>query len=155
MHAIFRGAALLTSAALVASAAGEPLVGKWLLKSQQVSGQDVASRPLTLDIRPAGDALEFEYSVVLNNSRAVSLRFVAQLDGSASEVKDAQGRKIGTAKVLRGTPLNYSVILEGPGRPTASGKMKLSADRKTLVCESDSAAPGGAQTHTVQVFARQ
>jgi len=137
-----------------ASPAPEPLVGKWLLKSQQVSGQDIASRPLTLEIRPVGDALEFEYSVTLNNSRVVSLRFVAKLDGSPGDIKDAQGRKIGTAKVARASAGEYSVILEGPNRPTASGKMKLSADRKTLVCESDSAAPGG-KTHTVQIFARQ
>jgi hypothetical protein len=70
-------------------------------------------------------------------------------------VKDAQGRKIGTAKVMRGGALEYLVTLEGPNRPTASGRMKLSADRGTLVCDSDSVAPGGAKTHTVQVFTRQ
>jgi hypothetical protein len=148
-------AAFLILGTLPASAAGEPLVGRWLLKSQQVSGQESAARPLTLDIRPVGDAFEFEYSVPLNQSRTVSLRFVARLDGTAGEVKDAQGRKIGTAKVMRGGALEYLVTLEGPNRPTASGRMKLSADRGTLVCDSDSVAPGGAKTHTVQVFTRQ
>ena len=47
------------------------------------------------------------------------------------------------------------MTLGGPNRPTASGKMKLTADGKTLVCESDSATPGGVKTHTVQVFTRQ
>jgi hypothetical protein len=155
MRASIRSVAFLIVGTLGASAAVEPLVGKWLLKSQQVSGQETPSRPLTLDIRPMGDALEFEYSVPSKESKAVSLRFVARLDGSASEVKDAQGRKIGTARVLRGSGLEYSVTLEGPNRPTASGKMKLSADRRTLVCDSDSAAPGGAKTHTIQIFARQ
>jgi hypothetical protein len=37
------------------------------------------------------------------------------------------------------------VIRECSNRATASGKMKLPADRKTLVCEPDSAAPGGRQ----------
>jgi hypothetical protein len=155
MRASVRRLTFLIAGTLLASAAVEPLVGRWLLKSQQVSGQETASHPLTLDIRPMGDALEFEYSVPLNQSKAVSLRFVAHLDGSASEVKDAQGRRIGTARVLRGSALEYSLTLEGPNRPTASGKMKLSADRRTLECDSDSAAPGGAKTHTVQVFARQ
>ena len=155
MLAPCRAAAFPLAAMLLAAAAGEPLVGKWLLKSQQISGQETVSRPLTLEIRPMGDALEFEYSVPVDQSKAVSLRFVARLDGSASEVQDAQGRKIGMAKVLRGSALEYSVVLEGPNRPTASGKMKLSADRKTLVCDSDSTAPGGARTHTVQIFARQ
>jgi hypothetical protein len=155
MSGSVRMAALLIFGAFLASAAVEPLVGRWSLKSQQVSGQEAASRPLTLEIRPVGDAIEFEYSVPLNTGKSVSLRFVARLDGSASEIKNAQGNKIGTAKVLRGSGLEYSVTLEGPNRPTASGKMKLSVDRKTLVCESDSAAPGGGKTHTVQVFARQ
>lgn len=137
------------------SAAADPLAGKWLLTSQQISGQDAASRPLTLEIRPLGNALEFEYSVPLKNSRVVSLRFVARLDGSPGDIKDARDRKIGTAKVLRNGAGEYSVLLEGPNRPTASGKMKLSADGKTLTCTSDSTAPGGARTHTVQIFARQ
>jgi hypothetical protein len=155
MRRALRWAAVLTAGTLLASAAAEPLVGRWLLKSQQVSGQETPLRPLTLEIRPAGDALEFEYSVPSNASKAVSLRFVARLDGSVSDVKDAQGRKIGTARISRGNGMEYSLILEGPNRPTASGKMKLSADRSTLVCDSDSVAPGGARTHTTQVFSRQ
>ena len=133
----------------------EPLAGKWLLKSQQVGGQNIVSRPLTLEIRPVGDAFEFEYSVALNNSRVVSLRFVARLDGSAGDIKDARAQKIGTAKVRRAGAGEYAVNLEGPQRPAASGKMKLSGDGKMLTCESDSIAPGGAKTHTVQVFVRQ
>jgi len=155
IRATFRTAALAIALAVLSSAAVEPLVGTWLLKSQQVSGEDASSPPLTLEIRPVGDALEFAYSVPHNNSRVVSLHFVARLDGSATDVQDAQGRKIGTARVQRAGALVYSVSLEGPNRPTASGTMKLSADRKTLVCESDSAPPGAAKIHTVQVFSRQ
>jgi hypothetical protein len=141
--------------ALLTAAPAQPLVGRWLLRSQQISGQESALRPLLLEITAVGGALQFEYSVPSKVSKAITLSFVARLDGSASEVKDAQGRKIGTAKVLRGSALEYSLTLEGPNRPTASGRMKLSADRATLECESDSVAPGGSRTHTVQVFARQ
>jgi hypothetical protein len=150
-----RGFLLLALCAMAHSAAVESLVGKWLLKNQQVSGQDAPSRPLTLEIRPVGDALEFEYSVALNNARVVSLRFVARLDGSPGDIQDARGQKIGVAKVQRAKAGEYSVNLEGPNRPAASGRMKLSADQKTLTCESDSTAPGGGKTHTVQVFIRQ
>ena len=150
-----RWTALLVATALLRAAPVEPLVGRWLLKSQQVSGQETGLRPLLLDITAVGGALQFEYSVPSKASEAITLSFVARLDGSASEVKDAQGRKVGTAKVLRGSALEYSLILEGPNRPTASGKMRLSADRATLQCESDSVSPGGARTHTIQVFARQ
>jgi len=141
--------------ALLTAAPAQPLVGRWLLRSQQISGQESALRPLLLEITAVGGALQFEYSVPSKVSKAITLSFVARLDGSASEVKDAQGRKIGTAKVLRGSALEYSLTLEGPNRPTASGRMKLSPDRATLECESDSVAPGGSRTHTVQVFARQ
>lgn len=146
---------LLVALGCAFAATPEALVGKWLLKSQQVGGQDAAGRPLTLEIRPVGEAFEFEYSVALNNSRVVSLRFVARLDGSPGDIKDARGQKIGTAKLRRAGAGEYAVNLEGPQRPTASGKMKLSGDGKTLTCESDSVAPGGAKTHTVQVFGRQ
>lgn len=146
---------LLAACSLAWSADPEPLVGKWRLKSQQVSGKEMESRPLTLEIRPAAGALEFVYSVPESNSMVVSLRFAVRLDGTAGDVKDAQGRKIGTAKVGRMGAGEYSMTLEGPHRPTASGKMKLSADGKSLVCESDAAAAGGGHIHTVQTFVRQ
>ena len=150
-----RGVLFLAACSLAWSAGSEPLVGRWLLKSQRISGHETPSRPLALEIRPADDALTFEYSVPASNARAVSLRFAARLDGTPGDIKDAQGRKIGTAKVLRTGVGEYSVTLEGPNRPTASGRMRLSSDGKTLTCESDASAPGGAPTHTVQTFARQ
>jgi hypothetical protein len=150
-----RWTALLVAAALLTAAPAEPLVGRWLLKSQQISGQETALRPLLLEITAVGAALQFEYSVPSKASKAITLSFVVRLDGSAADVQNAQGRKIGTAKVSRGSALEYLLTLEGPNRPTASGKMKLSADRGTLECDSDSVAPGGVRTHTVQVFARQ
>ena len=136
-----RGVAFLLAGTLLAAAPAEPLVGKWLLKSQQISGQDTAARPLILEITAVGGALQFEYSVPSKTSKAITLSFVARLDGSASDVKDAEGRKIGTAKVARASPLEYLLTLEGPNRPTASGKVKLSPDRTTLECDSDSVAP--------------
>ena len=39
--------------------AAEPLVGRWVLISQEVGGQKVAADDLTLRINPAGKALEF------------------------------------------------------------------------------------------------
>lgn len=131
----------------------EPIAGKWLLKSQQVAGQEIASRPLILSISQAGDALAFEYSVAVNQKQEVSLRFSARLDGTEADVTNSAGRKMGTAKVTRAGTAQYLVMLQGPGRPTSSGKMTV--DGKKLVSESDSVAPGGAKTHTVQVFERQ
>jgi hypothetical protein len=131
--------------------AAEPIAGKWLLKSQQVGGRETASTPLTLRITQTGDALEFEYSAA-----ASRMRFAARLDGSAADVKNADGRKIGTAKVTRGGgPSQYFVMLEGPNRPTSNGKLTVSSNGKTLVSESDAIARDGAKLHTVQTFERQ
>ena len=103
-------AVMLLGAAAQAWAA-EPIAGKWILKSQQVSGRETASQPLTLRITQAGDLLEFEYSVAVDQKQEVSLRFAARLDGSAADVKKSDGRKIGTAKVSRGGPSQYLVTL--------------------------------------------
>lgn len=154
MQRIMKYAVLLLCTLLQASAA-EPIAGKWLLKSQQVAGQERSSRPLTLRITQSGDVLEFEYAVIVNQKQEISLRFAARLDGSEADVKDPAGRKIGTAKVSHFGPGQYLVMLQGPNRPTSSGRMTLSNNGKTLVSEADATAAGGAKTHTVQVFERQ
>ena len=148
-------AILLLAGAFLQAWAAEPIAGKWLLQSQQVNGRSTTSRPLVLRITPAGDTLEFEYSVAVNQKQEVSLRFTARLDGSAAEVTNSAGRKIGTARVARGGPSQYLVQLEGPNRPTSSGKMTVSGNGKTLVSESDATAPGGDRLHTIQTFERQ
>jgi hypothetical protein len=135
--------------------AAEPIAGTWLLKSQQVAGRETTSRPLTLRITQSNDGLAFEYSVVVNQKQEISLRFAARLDGSEAEVKNSAGRKIGTAKVTRFGPSQYLVMLQGPNRPTSSGRMTVSGDGKTLTSEADATGPGGAKTHTVQTFERQ
>jgi hypothetical protein len=156
-NAAFRAlaAAVLLLGLLAQAWAAEPIAGKWLLKSQQVSGRETASEPLTLRITQTGDLVEFEFSVTGNQKQQVTLRFAARLDGSAADVHNSEGRKIGTAKVMRGGPSQYLVTLEGPNRPTSSGKMTVSNGGKTLVSESDATAPGGVKLHTVQTFDRQ
>jgi hypothetical protein len=148
-------AVALLMGALAHAWAAEPIAGKWLLKSQQVNGRQTASRPLVLRITQTGDTLEFEYAVAVNQKQEVSLRFTARLDGSAAEVKNSAGRKIGTARVARHGAGQFLVQLEGPNRPTSSGQMTVSADGHTLVSESDAVAPGGDRLHTVQTFERQ
>jgi len=148
-------AAVMLLATMAQAWAAEPIAGEWLLKNQQVSGRETASGPLTLRIAQSGDLLEFEYSVAVDRKQEVSLRFAARLDGSPADVKDSAGHKIGSAKVTRGRASEYLVTLEGPRRPTASGKMKVSNNGKTLVSESDATAQDGAKLHTVQTFERQ
>lgn len=135
--------------------AAEPLAGRWLLQSQEVGGQKTDTEPLTLRIVPHGNAYEFAYSVPVNNIQFVSLTFTPKLDGAEADVKNSQGDKIGTVKVTKAGAALYKVVLQGPNRPTAVGTMAVSADGKTLTCESDAGAPGQQPIHTRQIFLRQ
>ncbi len=137
--------------------AAEPLAGRWLLKSQEVGGQKRDNPdPLLLRITPSGSALEFAYSVPVNDVQFVSLRFAPRLDGTAADMKDSQDKTIGTVKVTKAGALQYKITIQGPNRPTASGTMTVSADGKTLTSMSDSTPAGqAAAIHTIQTFARQ
>jgi hypothetical protein len=137
--------------------AAEPLVGHWRLTSQQISGQERENPdPLLLRVTLAGNAFEFAYSVPINDIQFVAMKFTARLDGLGAEIKNAQGKTIGTAKVTKTGALQYRISIEGPSRPTASITMTVSADGKTLTSTSDSMAAGkNPATHTVQVFVRQ
>ena|SRR5580692_10049121 len=136
--------------------AAEPLLGRWLLVSQQIDGQKTAVDELTLRIVMRGQTLEFGYSVPVNNIQFVSLRFAARPDGSEAEVTNANGQKMGTVKVTKVSPLQYKILLQGKDRPLAPGTMTVSADHKTLTSESESKRPGQASaTRMVQIFSRQ
>ena len=138
------------------SHAAEPLSGRWLLVSQQVDGKKTAAEQLMLRVIPAGPALEFAYSVPVNDIQFVSLRFSARLDGSEAEVTNGNGQKIGTAKITKSGASDYKIVLQGPGRPTTSATMSVSADGKTLKSESESNGRGGTGVvRTIQVFSRQ
>ena len=119
--------------------------------SQVINGQKVDSDPLMLRIYKSGDALEFAYSVPVNNIFFVSTTFTSvHLDGSESDVNDARGKKVGTVKITKAAPSEYKAVLQGPNRPTASSKLTVSTDGKTLTSES-----GAGTSAAVQVFSRQ
>lgn len=140
----------VTLAALPAYAA-EPIVGRWVLTSQEVNGQKTTPQELMLRVAPAGDAYEFAYSTPRNNKvQFVSLRFVVRLEGREADVTDGNGGKIGDVRITKAGPSLYRMVLEGPDRPTASGTIIVSADGRTLKSESDAGA-----VHTVQIFTRQ
>ena len=93
--------------------------------------------------------------IPVNGIQFVSMRFTSRLDGSEGEVKNAKGNKIGTVKVSKAGASEYTVLLQGENRPTATGKLKVSGDGKTLTSESDAKTQQQENRHTVQVFARQ
>jgi hypothetical protein len=154
MRSPFLPAVVLLLAAAQAWAV-EPLVGRWLLKSQEVGGQQTDADQLTLRIVQRGDSFEFGYSLPVNNIQFVSMSFASHLDGTDADVKNSQGDKIGTVKISKAGGSLYKVVLAGPNRPTANGTMAVSSDGKTLNCDSDVILPGKGPTHTHQVFKRQ
>jgi hypothetical protein len=135
--------------------AAEPLVGRWLLKTQEVGGQQTDSDPLTLRIVQRGNSFEFGYSLPVNNIQFVSMSFASRLDGAEADVKNSQGNKIGTVKITKAGASLYKVVLEGPNRPSAVGTMTVSADGKTLTSDSDASVPGKGPVHTHQIFSRE
>lgn len=150
-----RTSVLLLLLVSLALSADEPLIGTWKLTSQVVNGQKITTDDLTLRVLKASDGLEFAYSVPLNNIHFVSTTFTSvHLDGSSSDVKNAQGTKVGTVKITKSGPSEYKAVIEGPNRPTASAKMTISADGKTLTSESTANVPGKGPTTTLQTFAR-
>jgi hypothetical protein len=140
--------------ATVPAWAAEPLAGLWRLTSQEIDGQKSDVDRLTLKIVPSGGGFAFAYSVPEHDIQFVSLSFSSRLDGAESDVKDAQGNKIGTIKVARAGASQYTAVLQGPNRPSASSKLTVSADGKTLSFATDSKAPGHGAVHTTQVFER-
>jgi hypothetical protein len=148
--------AVLFLVAAISLQAAEPIAGVWVLKSQHVTGADAPpSRALELRVSESGGRLEFEYSVAVNQKQQVSLRFAARLDGSVAEVTNLTGAKIGVARLVHAGPSAYLLTLEGPRRPSSSGRLTVSSDGKSLVSESDATEPGGVKTHTTQVFERK
>lgn len=137
-------------------AAPVPLVGTWRLDSQQVNGRKTNSEPLTLKITQSGEKLNFAFSVPVNNVYFVSMSYAVKLDGSAAEVKNASGEKIGTVQITPAGALQYKVTLKSANRPDSSGKLTVSADGKTLTSEQDTApgGPSGASIHSMQTFSR-
>src|SRR5580658_10892551 len=89
--------------------AAEPLLGRWLLVSQEIGGQKTEVDELTLRVIPTGQTLEFAYSVPVNNIQFVSLRFAARPDGTEADVTNANGQKIGTVKVTRSGAAQYRI----------------------------------------------
>jgi len=148
-------AALIFLLAAGQASAAEPLVGRWLLKTQEVGGQQTDADPLTLRIVQRGNTFEFGYSVPVNNIQFVSMSFTSNLDGKEADVKNSQGTKIGTVKITKAGGSLYKVVLEGPNRPSAVGTMTVSADGKTLTSDSEANVPGKGSTHTRQVFSRE
>jgi hypothetical protein len=109
---------------------------------------------MVLQVTPTGDQFTFAFSLPVNNIYFVSMSYTVRLDGSAAEVKNSQGEKIGTInKMTHGGASQYKLTIRGPNRPVSNGTLTVSADGKTLTSESDS-ADTTRPAHVTQTFSR-
>ncbi len=79
----------------------EPLAGVWRLERQELNGVPTNVEPLTLKIAPSGDQYAFAFSVPVNKVYFVSMSYTVRLDGTEADVKNAQGEKVGTVRILK------------------------------------------------------
>jgi hypothetical protein len=133
--------------------AAEPLAGTWRLERQELNGEKGNFDPLTLRIAQSGDKLAFAFSVPINNVHYLSMSYTVRLDGSEADVKNGEGEKLGSIKITKAGGTRYKFTLMGANRPQTSGTLTVSADGKSLTCESD-AMQGGRNVHLMQMFSR-
>ena len=156
-HRIWRtpvvAASIVTLFFPIIAAAAEPIAGTWVLQRQESNGQPANFEPMTLRITHSGDKFDFAISVPVNKIHYVSMKYSVRLDGSAADIENGQGEKLGTVQVTKLAASEYKVVVSGKNRPTANGKLVVSADGKTLTSESEAVA-GGRTMHLKQVFAR-
>lgn len=138
---------------LIAAPPLEPLAGTWRLESQEINGEAVRFEPLTLKVTQSGERLAFAFSVPVNDIYFVSMSYTLRLDGSAADVTNGRGEKLGTIQMRSDGPSRYELVLKGPNRPDSSGKLTVSADGKSLTSEAES-TQGGRTMHSKQVFSR-
>lgn len=145
--------AVLLGALQLSTSAGEPLAGLWRLTDQEIDGQRRNVEPLTLRIVQRGERLSFAFSVPVNDIQFVTVSYTLRLDGAEADILDSNDRKIGTVRMTRGGPRQYTLAMQGPNRPDSQGTLTVSADGKTLVSESVT-VQGGAQVRAKQIFRR-
>jgi hypothetical protein len=144
--------AVTLSLAVALSGAQQPLVGTWRLERQEINGAETNFEPLTLDF-PTGSELTFAFSVPVNKVYFVSMSYTLRLDGSAADVKNGRGEKLGTSQMSPDGPSQYKLVLKGPNRPDSSDKLTISPDGKSLTSEAESIEAGRA-VHSWQLFSR-
>jgi len=132
-------------AAMADARAAEPLVGTWRLERQELNGDKSNFDPLTLRIGQKGDTLAFAFSVPINNVHYLSMSYRVRLDGTEGDVKNGQGEKLGSIKIVKMGGGRYKFTLSGANRPQSSGTLTVTPDGKHLTSESNG---------LIQVFAR-
>jgi hypothetical protein len=145
--------AIVFQAAIVRAWAGEPLVGTWRLERQELNGEKTNSEPMTLKISQAGDRFAFAFSVPVNQVYFVSMSYTLRLDGTAADIKNSEGEKIGTIQMTASGASQYKLTMKGPNRPDSSGTLTVSPDGKTLTSEADT-VQAGRRMHSKQLFSR-
>jgi hypothetical protein len=131
----------------------EPLVGLWQMISQQIGKNRLPPAPLALRVSEDDGALRFEYMV--NKEMVLERSFTVHTDGRPGVVQNDKGATVGTARLNKISPNEYTLILQRPNRPPEPGKLKIAEKGFILNCETDANVPGQGMTHILQSFAKQ
>ena len=65
------------------------------------------------------------------------MSYLVRLDGTEGDVKNGQGEKLGTIKMVKLGAGRYRFTLSGANRPQSSGTLTVSSDGKHLTSESN------------------
>lgn len=150
---VFFWAALSLLAFCASGWAAEPLIGLWQLDHQELNGQKRETEQLRLRVSADGDKYLFAFSVPVNNIDFISMTYSAKLDGTAADVKNVRGEKVGTVQVTTPSPSHYKLLLKGENRPDTTALLTVSKDGNSLTSDSTSTQEGHS-AHLVQTFSR-
>ena len=145
---------LLLHALPVYAWAPDTLVGTWLLKHQEINGEETKAAPLQLSVYQIRESLSFAFATQVNEKFETNMGYRVLLDGTEADVKNAKGDKVGTVKMTLPAPSQYAITLSRANSPPTIGKLIVSPDGKTLTSETET-KQGDRVIHLMQVFTRQ
>ena len=149
-------AALLTFTLAVASAAENPVLGKWKLnveKSKYVPGPGPKS--LTRTVEADGDKVKFTYEGVAADGSAISYTFSVAYDGKDYPITGSGATGGADAIAVKQlSPRSFAATLKKAGTPIVKSRINISADGKVTTLNLTS-ADGKGHIHNTAVYERQ
>jgi hypothetical protein len=129
-------------------------MGSWkinIAKSKFGTGQPPKSQ--TLKFEPSGDGFKFTTDSIAADGQPNHTESVAKLDGKDYPVKGGRGATARTYKRI--DDRTYEEVAKVDGKPTATRKLVISPDGKTLTITARGTDSRGQAMNNVVVFDKQ
>ena len=147
--------AILLMFTLVASAAENPVLGKWKLnveKSKYVPGP--APKNLTRTAEADGDKFKFTYEGVAADGSAISYTFSVAYDGKDYPITGSGATGGADSVAVRQLgPRSFAATLKKAGTPVAKSRVTISADGKVTTFHVNS--PDRKSFHNTLVYEKE